>query len=85
MESKKRIGARVIKIIGILEKEYPEAGIQLEYYNPFDLLVATILSAQCTDNRVNIVKYLRKNLKKTYSQPAFTMQKQRISAFPPKK
>ncbi len=43
------------KIIEILENEYPNASTQLNFNNPFELLVATILSAQCTDVRVNIV------------------------------
>ena len=34
---------------------YPEAHCELEYRNPYELLVATILSAQCTDKRVNLV------------------------------
>ncbi len=38
-----------------LEQAYPEAHCALEYDNPWQLLVATILSAQCTDKRVNIV------------------------------
>jgi len=42
-------------IIGLLEKEYPQAKIALRYSNPVELLVATILSAQCTDERVNRV------------------------------
>ncbi len=46
---------RMIEIISVLSAEYPSAQIQLHYSNPFELLVATILSAQCTDNRVNIV------------------------------
>ena len=46
---------RVLKIIGLLEKEHPDAKIALNYTNPLELLVATILSAQCTDKRVNIV------------------------------
>lgn len=46
---------RLAKIIDLLEKEYPGAGIALEYSNPLELLIATILSAQCTDVRVNIV------------------------------
>lgn len=41
------------EIIGILEKLYPTAGIQLNYSEPFELLVAVVLSAQCTDARVN--------------------------------
>ena len=47
--------ARVLKIIELLEKEHPDAKIALNYANPLELLVATILSAQCTDERVNIV------------------------------
>lgn len=46
---------RVLKIIGLLEEEFPDAKIALNYTNPSELLVATILSAQCTDERVNIV------------------------------
>ena len=42
-------------IIDLLEKEYSGAKIALNYSNPLELLVATILSAQCTDERVNIV------------------------------
>lgn len=39
----------------ILEKEHPEAKPLLNFRNPFELLIATILSAQCTDERVNLV------------------------------
>lgn len=46
---------RIEGIIRILEKEYPNAGTALQYTNPLDLLVATVLSAQCTDERVNKV------------------------------
>jgi endonuclease-3 len=47
--------ARASTIIRLLEKEYPQAKIALKYRNPLELLVATILSAQCTDERVNQV------------------------------
>jgi endonuclease-3 len=47
--------ARALKAIELLEKENPDAKIALHYTNPLELLVATILSAQCTDERVNIV------------------------------
>ncbi|HTV63858.1 MAG TPA: endonuclease III [Verrucomicrobiae bacterium] len=47
--------ARVKKIIAGLEKAYPAAHCELVHANPLELLVATILSAQCTDKRVNIV------------------------------
>jgi len=47
--------SRVLRIIELLEKEHPDAKIALKFSNPLELLVATILSAQCTDNRVNMV------------------------------
>lgn len=47
--------ARVLKIIELLEKEYPRAKTALHYSSPLEILVATVLSAQCTDKRVNIV------------------------------
>lgn len=47
--------ARASTTIRLLEKEYPQAKIALKYRNPLELLVATILSAQCTDERVNKV------------------------------
>ena len=43
------------KILPLLKKEYPEAKIALNFSNPLEILVATVLSAQCTDARVNIV------------------------------
>lgn len=46
---------RVLKIINLLEKEYTNAKTALNYVKPLELLVATILSSQCTDERVNIV------------------------------
>ncbi len=46
---------RMVKILDILSKEYPDVKIQLHFSNPFELLIATILSAQCTDERVNKV------------------------------
>ena len=47
--------ARVGKIIAGLKKAYPDAHCELNYSSPLELLIATILSAQCTDKRVNIV------------------------------
>lgn len=47
--------ARAKKIIAGLEKTYPDAHCELVHQNPLELLIATILSAQCTDKRVNIV------------------------------
>jgi endonuclease III len=46
---------RIPEIIQRLKKEYPDAKCSLNYSNPLELLVATILSAQCTDERVNAV------------------------------
>ena len=46
---------RTQKIIARLKKEYPDARCSLNHANPLELLVATILSAQCTDERVNLV------------------------------
>lgn len=46
---------RADSIVKLLIKAYPEARTELKYSNPFQLLVATILSAQCTDERVNKV------------------------------
>jgi len=54
---------RVKEIIKLLKKKYPKANIALDFKNPLELLVATILSAQCTDERTNRVT---KNLFKKY-------------------
>ncbi len=54
-ESRKAKTERATAIFEILEKEYPEAVTALNHRNPFELAVATILSAQCTDERVNMV------------------------------
>ncbi|GAB6166200.1 endonuclease III [Thermostilla marina] len=45
----------VRKVCRVLEKEFPDATCSLRFRNPLELLIATILSAQCTDERVNIV------------------------------
>jgi endonuclease III len=57
---------RAQKIFSLLSKEYPKVEIELEFVNPFQLLIATILSAQCTDERVNFVT---KSLFKKYKSP----------------
>ncbi len=57
---------KILEIIDLLEKEYPGVRISLEHSNPFELLIATILSAQCTDKRVNEVT---KTLFKKYRSP----------------
>lgn len=55
VESKSKRAARVREIIKTLKRAYPGAGIALHFKGPLELLVATILSAQCTDKRVNLV------------------------------
>ena len=57
---------RATEIIKRLKKEYPDAHCALDHTNAFELLVATILSAQCTDERVNIVTA---NLFRKYRKP----------------
>jgi endonuclease III len=47
--------ARARKILTLLQRAYPDAKIALNFSTPLELLVATILSAQCTDERVNMV------------------------------
>ena len=54
-ESKALTRARAAKILDILEEAHPEATCALHYRNPFELVTAVILSAQCTDERVNMV------------------------------
>ena len=54
-ESMEELKARVRDVIRRLKRAYPDAKCSLNHSNPFELLVATILSAQCTDERVNIV------------------------------
>ena len=54
-ESAANLQARTRKIIAGLRKTYPDAHCELNYSNPRELLIATILSAQCTDKRVNMV------------------------------
>jgi endonuclease-3 len=54
-ETKEQLIARTQQIVRALKKTYPEAACALDHTNPLELLIATILSAQCTDERVNIV------------------------------
>ena len=65
-EQKKRINDIVLRLI----KEYPDSKCSLIYKSPFQLLVATILSAQCTDERVN--KVTNKLFKKYPDAEAFS-------------
>ena len=64
IQSKKN---RISAIIEILKKEYPDSKCSLMFDNPFQLLVSTILSAQCTDARVNKVT---SKIYKRYKKPA---------------
>jgi endonuclease-3 len=57
---------RALKIIELLEKEHPDAKVALHYSNPLELLVATVLSAQSTDETINKVT---KTLFKKYTKP----------------
>ena len=61
---KEQARQRIKKICPILKKAYPDARTALRFVNPLELLIATILSAQCTDTRVNIVT---KDLFKKYA------------------
>ena len=58
--------ARINAILTALAAAYPQAQCELQYDNAFHLLVAVILSAQCTDKRVNEVT---KELFKVYDTP----------------
>jgi endonuclease-3 len=46
---------RFEKVLGLLREMHPDAETELHYRNPYELLVAVVLSAQCTDKRVNLV------------------------------
>lgn len=65
-ESQTNRKARLVKILDELVSAYPDARVGLDFTTTFELLVATILSAQCTDERVNIVT---KTLFKKYHTP----------------
>jgi endonuclease-3 len=58
--------ARALRIIELLEREHPDAKVALHYSNPLELLMATILSAQSTDETINKVT---KALFKKYTKP----------------
>lgn len=57
---------RALKVIEILQKKFGDPKCALDYKTPFELLVAVILSAQCTDVRVNVVT---ENMYKTVNTP----------------
>src|SRR5256714_3317603 len=54
-ETKSEKQTRTLEIIKLLKRAHPDAHCALNHSNAFELLIATILSAQCTDERVNIV------------------------------
>jgi endonuclease-3 len=54
-ETKQQLRSRAKKILALLHKKYPDPKVALDFSNPLQLLIATILSAQCTDVRVNMV------------------------------
>ncbi|HTO93763.1 MAG TPA: endonuclease III [Bacteroidota bacterium] len=54
-ETRDQLRARARSVLGALRREYPGARTELSHTNAFQLLIATILSAQCTDVRVNMV------------------------------
>ena len=64
--SDKKESQKAGQILKRLKRAYPKAESALEYQSPFELLISTILSAQCTDKRVNIVT---KTLFKKYRKP----------------
>jgi endonuclease III len=53
--AKNAIGAYALEVFSRLKREYPDARTELDYETPLQLAIATILSAQCTDKRVNMV------------------------------
>ncbi len=57
---------KIKEVLNILDATYPDAACELKHTNPFELLIATILSAQSTDKRVNIVT---EELFKEYKTP----------------
>jgi endonuclease III len=70
---------RVAQLVKALPKVYPDAHCELNFRNPLELLVATILSAQCTDKRVNLVTptlFARYRTAKDYARaPVATFEK----------
>ncbi len=74
-ESQAATRARLGKIIADLQQTYPDAHCELNYRTPLQLMVATILSAQCTDKQVNIVtRDLFKKYRKTADFAAVALE-----------
>ena len=64
-ETQEQRRERAVKILRALKKQYPDAHVPLNYSTPLQLMIATILSAQCTDKRVNeVTKPLFKKYRK---------------------
>ena len=78
---------RARKILTLLQRAYPDARIALDFTTPLELLVATILSAQCTDERVNMVtpglfqKYRDRSRLLASADPATLEQEIRSTGF----
>ena len=53
--AKSALGPYALEVLSRLKRAYPDAHTELDYETPLQLLIATILSAQCTDKRVNMV------------------------------
>lgn len=70
-ETTQNIKSQALKILDILSNEYPEAGCHLDYKDPFQLLISTLLAAQCTDERVNMVMV---PLYKKYRTPSYFLK-----------
>ncbi len=71
MPSRKAQKERMGQVLDRLKKTYPDVGPALNFTTPFELLIATILSAQCTDHRVNIVT---ESLFKKYPTPGHYLE-----------
>jgi len=77
---------RLTKILALLRKAHPDARIELDFRTPLELLVATVLSAQCTDARVNLVtpalfKKYRSAADYAAADPAMLEQEIRTTGF----
>ncbi len=81
MKKQEDLRKRVNEIIKILSKEIPDSRIALNFFNPLELLIATILSAQCTDVKVNQVTadlFKKYRSAKDYAQSNLTQLEEEI-------
>jgi endonuclease-3 len=75
MADEKIVDKKISEIIELLRKEKPDVGIALTHSTPLELLIATILSAQCTDRRVNeVTKKLFKKYRSTHDYIAASQE-----------